>query len=552
MTTFSIAATSNGPPEDNGLSPAERNMRPLPLRSEAFRPIASRAIVCSLLFALALMTACGGNSGSSTPAAPPTVPAATAPSIASQPQSQTVAEPAPATFTVQASGTTPLSFQWNKNGTPISGANGASYSTPATSSTDSGATFTVVVTNNAGSVTSNAAMLTVTLEPAVLTALAGNAQSATVFTSFATHLQVSVTDSSGTPVSNQVITFTAPASGASATFADGSTTSSATSDANGIATAPALIANGIGGSYTITASVQGISEPATFSLTNVSSTAGSGIPAFSHVFIVVEENHSYTDVIGSSSMPYLNGLATANSLATQYYADAHPSLPNYFELMVGAGTSITGSAGDSFNGVVTEDNAVRALTAAGKSWKSYAESLPSAGYLGGDSGSYVQRHNPVVYFSDVQQNPAQAANVVPFTQLSADLAANALPDYGFIVPNINDDAHNCPPGMGTCTDDEKLASADQWLSANVGPLLASPAFRNSLLIIVFDEAEDTDTSYGGGHVATILVSTAVRAGYQSTTLYQHESILRVMMEGLGVPDLPGASATAPGMTEFFP
>jgi phosphatidylinositol-3-phosphatase len=251
-------------------------------------------------------------------------------------------------------------------------------------------------------------------------------------------------------------------------------------------------------------------------------------------------------------MPYLNGLASANSLATQYYGDAHPSLPNYFELTVGEGASITGTAGDSFSGTVTQDNLVRALTNAGKTWKSYAESLPSAGYLGGDSGAYVRRHNPFVYLSDVQQSSSQAGNVVPFSQLATDIANSALPDYGFIAPNVNDDAHKCPTGMTTCTGAQQLAAADQWLSTNIAPLLSSAAFSNSLLIIVFDEAEDSDITHGGGHVPAILVSPKVQSKYQSTTLYQHESTLRLIMEGLGVTDLPGASATAPDMTEFFP
>ncbi|MFZ0320749.1 MAG: alkaline phosphatase family protein [Candidatus Sulfotelmatobacter sp.] len=278
---------------------------------------------------------------------------------------------------------------------------------------------------------------------------------------------------------------------------------------------------------------------------------GKGIPIFNHVFIVLEENHSYNDVIGNPSMPYLNGLATANGLATQYYADAHPSLPNYFELTVGEGTSITGTEGDSYSGVVTADNVVRALTAAGKTWKSYAESLPSVGYLGTDSGAYLQHHNPFVYFSDVQGSSTQANNIVPFTQLATDMANSSLPDYAFIVPNVNDDAHNCPVGMSTCTSDQMLAAADQWLSVNIAPLLASTAFQNSLLIVVFDEAEDTDTTYGGGRVPAVLVSPLAKSGYQSTTLYQHESTLRLMMEGLGMTDLPGAAAAAPEMTEFF-
>jgi hypothetical protein len=275
------------------------------------------------------------------------------------------------------------------------------------------------------------------------------------------------------------------------------------------------------------------------------------VPIFPHVLIVVEENHSFSDVIGNASMPYLNSLASTNSLATQYYADAHPSLPNYFELTVGAGTSITGSEGDAYNGVVSQDNLVRALTAAGKTWKCYAESLPSAGYLGGDDGAYLQHHNPFVYLSDVQNSAAQAGNIVPFTQFASDISSNSLPDYAFIVPNVYDDAHNCPAGMSTCTSDQMLASADQWLSSNIGRLLASSAFQTSLLIITFDEAEDTDTEYGGGHVATVLVSPLAKASYQSTTLYQHESTLRLMMEGLGVTDLPGAAATAADMSEFF-
>lgn len=281
---------------------------------------------------------------------------------------------------------------------------------------------------------------------------------------------------------------------------------------------------------------------------------GSGttsVPRFSHVFIVVEENHSFSAVIGNSSMPYLNGLASANGLATQYFADSHPSLPNYFMLTVGAGASITGTAGDSYTSVITQDNAVRALTAAGKSWKFYGEALPAPGYLGADSGSYLQHHNPFVYLSDVQSSSAQTANIVPFTQLASDMANNLLPDYAFIVPDVNDDAHNCPVGMSACSDDQMLGAADQWLSASIGPLLASTAFQNSLLIVTFDESAASDTAHGGGQVATVIVSPLAKAGYQSTTLYQHESALRLMMEGLGVTDLPGAAATAPDMGEFF-
>jgi acid phosphatase len=201
--------------------------------------------------------------------------------------------------------------------------------------------------------------------------------------------------------------------------------------------------------------------------------------------------------------------------------------------------------------VVTQDNVVRALTAAGRTWKCYAEALPSAGYMGGDDGAYIGHHDPFVYFSDVQNSSSQAANIVPFTQLAADLSSNELPDYAFIVPNINNDAHNCPAGLTTCSDAQKLANADQWLVFNIKPLLTSSAFQNSLLVITFDEGDTSDDSHGGGQVATVIVSPLAKPGYRSTTFYQHESTLRLMMEGLGVSDLPGNAASAPDMSEFF-
>ena len=522
------------------------NAIPLPpLRGRFVERFAFAIVGTVALFASTTVTNCGGTSHS---------PSSTgAPSITTQPQNQTVTAPASATFSVVASGTAPLEYQWTKNGSVIAGATSATYTTPATSTADDGAKYVAVVTNSAGKATSTAAVLTVNSSSGSgsisLSATAGDEQSAVVMKAFAAALQATAKDSSGNPIPNETVTFTAPPSGASVSFSNGNPSITAITDTNGVASSGELTANSTAGSYSVTATISGSTASTTFNLTNVLS---AGIPQFSHVFIVVEENHGFSDVIGNASMPYLNGIANSNSVATQYYADAHPSLPDYFELTVGEGTAITGTMGDSYNGTVTQDNVIRALVAAGKSWKSYAESLPKIGYLGEDSGPYLRRHNPVVYFSDVQQSATQANNVVPFSQLATDITSSSLPEYGFVAPNVNDDAHDCPAGKSTCTDDEKLAAADQWLSANIQPLILSAAFQSSLLIIVFDEAEDSDTAHGGGHVPAILVSPLVKPGYQSKTIYQHESVLRLTMEGLGITDLPGSAATAPDMTEFFP
>ncbi len=262
-----------------------------------------------------------------------------------------------------------------------------------------------------------------------------------------------------------------------------------------------------------------------------------GQPTFNHVVLVVEENHSYSGVVGSSSMPYLNSLASQYGLATQYFADAHPSIPNYLMLTTG----LTETFDDNFSGTISDDNVVRELVKAGKNWKSYAESLPSPGYLGGDSGTYVRRHNPFTYLSDVQSDSSQAANVVPFTQFATDLGKGALPQYSFIVPDLMDDAH-----------DGTLAQADAWLKANIAPLIADPAFQSSgLLIITFDEGDQTDLNHGGGQVATLIIGSKAKQGFQSKTVYQHQSVLRLILAGSGINTFPGLAAVAPDMTEFF-
>ena len=263
-------------------------------------------------------------------------------------------------------------------------------------------------------------------------------------------------------------------------------------------------------------------------------------PQFGHVFIVVEENAGYADVIGSSSMPYFNGLANKYGLATNYYANLHPSIPDYFELTVGKTLTINDAeTPQSFP--VSDDNVVRELLAAGKSWKSYAEDLPSAGYTGGNTGKYLVRHNPLAYMSDVQNTPAQAQNLVPFSQFAADLPTANLPQYSFIVPNSCNDAHDCP-----------LSTADTWLKNNIDLLISSPVFqKDGLLIIVFDEGNSLDFTQRGGHVAAVVVSPFSKPAYKSIAFYQHQSVLRLMLEGRGVKKLPGDAATAPAMWEFF-
>jgi phosphatidylinositol-3-phosphatase len=160
--------------------------------------------------------------------------------------------------------------------------------------------------------------------------------------------------------------------------------------------------------------------------------------------------------------------------------------------------------------------------------------------MGADVAPYVKHHNPFVYLTDVIDNP-QGINVVPFSQFAADLSVGTLPNYSFIVPNLMDDAH-----------DGSLAAADQWLQANIDPLIKNPSFQSDgLLIITFDEGSGSDSAHGGGQVPFVLVGPRVKKAFQSSTFYQHESTLRLILQSLGVNSFPGASAGAPKMGEFF-
>lgn len=267
------------------------------------------------------------------------------------------------------------------------------------------------------------------------------------------------------------------------------------------------------------------------------------VPQSHHVVLVMEENQSYSTVVGATTVwPNLNALIAQGALPTNYYADSHPSIGNYF--MLTTGQLLT--TDDSSTQVFDVDNVARRMLSWGVTFRVYAEGI-NQGYLGGNTGLYLIRHNPFAMLSDVANSPTVANQVIwPFSQFATDLANNALPDFSYIVPDVNDDAHNGTPQQ-----------ADIWLQTNVvSPLSGSPAFQpggDGILVVDFDEAEDSDTTYGGGHISPVLWGPVVKTGYTQTsaTVYQHESMLRTIMEALNLQNPPGAAASAPSMTEFF-
>lgn len=310
--------------------------------------------------------------------------------------------------------------------------------------------------------------------------------------------------------------------------------SGGTINASGVFTAPASAGN-----VTVTATSSQNSSVAGTTTVSVQMQA----PASKHVVMVMEENQPYSSVVGKmNAWPHLNALISQGALATNYYADAHFSIPNYFMLTTGQ----TVTFDDNSTTIWDVDNIARRMLAANVSFKVYAEGI-SRGYLGGNTGLYVLRHNPFALLSDIANNKQVANQVIwPFSQFAADVASHSLPEFSFIIPDLNDDAHSAPSQQ-----------ADGWLQANVvAPLSSDSAFQpggDGILIVNFDESVDTDTAHGGGHIAPVFWGPLVKPGFTqaSSTLFQHESMLRTVMESLQLKNPPGAAASAPTMAEFF-
>jgi hypothetical protein len=558
----------------------------------------------ALVAIVQLIAACSGSAVSISTS----TPTATAPVITTQPMSQTLTAGRPATFTVVATGTTPLTYQWKKNGALISGATASSYSTGPTTASDNGVAFTVTVSNSAGATTSSPATLTVnaaavapsiTIQPINATVTAGRPATFTVAATGTAPLLYQWSRNGSAIAGATSARYTISATGATD---NGATFSATVTNAIGAVTsnkavltvtAPTLtistssLPNGVVGSaYNTLLHASGGTSPYTWAVRSgqlpaglaLSGTSGniSGMPTtaetspftigvhdatgaaaskafsirisdavavvrFGHIVIVIEENANYSTVVDNTgTMPYLNSLIANYGLATQYYADTHPSIGNYEMLVTGQVlTNDDSETPASFP--ISVDNIVRELSANSKTWKAYAEDLPYVGYIGGNTGSYAVRHVPLAYLTDVQANATGRQGLVPVTQFPTDLASGQLPNLSFVTPNLCDDAHNCA-----------LSVADTWLKTNITSLLTSTPFKDDgLLIITFDESASDDT-HGGGRVAAVFISPAFsKPGYQSTTLYQHGSTLRLMLEGLGVQSVPGAAKTAPSMWEFF-
>ena len=267
------------------------------------------------------------------------------------------------------------------------------------------------------------------------------------------------------------------------------------------------------------------------------------------VFTIVMENKSRGDILGNKSAPFINQLAKQGAIVAGYHDSyVHPSEPNYIWMVAGENFGILDDADPVKHSIDSTSHIADQLELAGLSWKSYQESMGEPCGLT-SHGRYAAKHNPFVYFDDVngwdgktfQPSPRCNEHVVDYSELDKDIAANAIPKYVFITPNLDNDMH-----------DGSVAQGDLWLSQEIPKIMATDAYKNNgVIFLLWDEG--SGTLGAGDDPPFIVVSPLAQAGMTSKVAYDTSSYLKTVQNILGLESVPCAvdPAKVTAMTDVF-
>lgn len=327
-----------------------------------------------------------------------------------------------------------------------------------------------------------------------------------------------------------------------------------------------------------------------------SADAPTAVPRYDHIFLIIEENRSYVEIIGEQSIaPNINRLAREYGLASQFYAEVHPSEGNYVAMLGGDTFGIhdddafyckpqsndpycPGSGKPGYvDHTVSQRSLVDQLEERGLSWKGYMESIPVAGsgaarwpahdQPGVPAEIYAVKHNGFMTFRHVQDDPQRAQKIVGFDTLYADLAAGRMPNYAHIVPNQCNEMHGREDGAQTPEDCRKSNTAglikrgDRVVGELVDKIMHSSVWQekgNVAIVITFDENGKAERNqgpqgccgydpasaagFGGGRIPTIVISNHGARGVVDPTPYNHYSLLRTTEAAFGIDEYLGHAA----------
>jgi hypothetical protein len=300
--------------------------------------------------------------------------------------------------------------------------------------------------------------------------------------------------------------------------------------------------------------------------------AASGIPLFSHIFIIMEENTSLSTLeaaMTSNAAPNFAKIQAKYASGTQYHGVTHPSLPNYIALTSGSPQGIAcdceaqpgqGTCGllscslltGSCTCTQSVSNVGDQLETAGKTWMAFGEGMGTPCNLVDDATtSYAVRHVPFLYYDDIQTNATRCmSHVVDFTSFKIATA----PDFTYIAPNLIDDMHNPAPAT-----EANITNGDNWIGQIVTDITASSAYKDGgLFVIVWDEDDDSGGITGTDDPVPIYVLSpyAKSGGYMSAATMDHYSLLATIEDGFNMPRLGMAGASRPStadtLADYFP
>jgi hypothetical protein len=267
----------------------------------------------------------------------------------------------------------------------------------------------------------------------------------------------------------------------------------------------------------------------------------------SKVMVIVEENHTYDQIIGSSRAPYVNQLAAAQGTATAMdagYPTTCPSLAAYIILTSGTTHGICDDKGPRHH-PLSGDNIFAQLAAAGLTWRNYAESAPtSCARRSTTDGVFLVRHTPAPYYlSESARCPGADIPLGSPSRgaLNDDVTAGSLPAYSFVSPNACHDMHGAP----SCPN-HLIEGGDAWLAGWIPRILAGPDYRTGRLVVIVTWDEGSRTS---NHIPTLILSSRTNH-VTSTVPYTHCSTLATTEQLLHLPRL-GCAATAATLTTGF-
>jgi len=255
--------------------------------------------------------------------------------------------------------------------------------------------------------------------------------------------------------------------------------------------------------------------------------------AFDRIFIIIFENEHRTTVMAND---YMKGLAARGINLSNYFGVAHPSQPNYVAAIAG----LPLVDGDKCPSNLPQTNLVDLLEAKGVSWKAYMENLPESdqpkdqAVCVSKDGLYFRKHNPFISFNNIRNNPNRLSKIVNAKQLEMDIKKNALPQYSWYTPNIQNDGHSIPDDFQPNHPERNVNFLAHYLEGFLEPLLKNSKFiKGTLIAVIFDESFQSHDN----QVYAALLGDMVEAGTVQSEHYTHFSLLRTVEENFQLDTL---------------